>query len=208
MKSVAPKVLIFSSNYVYSRGLQTLIQQSGVFEPIVVQSNEVQKQIEQCKPTGLVMEVKGDIAHNFQPINQNKSIASLAITSHTDKSKIDELLKEGFLSIISTDCHRDDLMNAVRSLRNNKRYLCSKIIDLLFTNDEKQQKANEISLTPREIEVLQLIADGLKTRQIADQLHVSVHTINSHRKNMLRKLGLKSPIELIVFAIENQLIKK
>ena len=77
---------------------------------------------------------------------------------------------------------------------------------------ENEQEAKEVDceptdLSPREFEVLQLITKGHKTVQIADELNVSVHTINSHRKNILKKLNLKSPTELIVYAMETGLVR-
>ena len=74
-------------------------------------------------------------------------------------------------------------------------------------NPEKVEDCEPTNLTPREYEVLELITRGKTTAQIAEELHLSVHTINSHRKNILRKLNMNSPAELIVYALESGIVK-
>jgi DNA-binding NarL/FixJ family response regulator len=73
--------------------------------------------------------------------------------------------------------------------------------------EEVNANCEPTDLSPREYEVLQLITKGQKTVDIADTLHVSVHTINSHRKSILKKLNMKSPAELIVYAMESGIVK-
>ena len=69
------------------------------------------------------------------------------------------------------------------------------------------QNCEPTDLSKREFEVLELIAKGFRTADIAEKLFVSIHTINSHRKNILKKLKLKSPAQLIVYAIESKLVQ-
>ena len=76
-----------------------------------------------------------------------------------------------------------------------------------FQKEEQEENCEPTDLSPREFQVLKLITKGKKTVEIADNLNVSVHTINSHRKNMLKKLNLNSPTELVVYAIESGIVK-
>jgi DNA-binding NarL/FixJ family response regulator len=74
-------------------------------------------------------------------------------------------------------------------------------------HEEVGQNCEPTDLSKREFEVLELIAKGFRTADIAEKLFVSIHTINSHRKNILKKLKLKSPAQLIVYAIESKLVQ-
>ncbi len=77
----------------------------------------------------------------------------------------------------------------------------------MVTSPGEKDDCEPTNLSPREFEVLELITKSMTTAQIADELHLSVHTINSHRKNILKKLNLNSPAELIVYALETGLVK-
>jgi len=87
------------------------------------------------------------------------------------------------------------------------RFFCNNILDLVVENPDNEEDCEPTNLSPREYEVLEWITKGKTTAQIAEELHLSVHTINSHRKNILRKLNMRSPAELIVYAIESGLVK-
>lgn len=132
----------------------------------------------------------------------------LIITNDSNKTHIQNLLKMGIKGIVTKGCSRLEIINAIHSVSQSNRFFCNKVLDMVMTVDKDEDpNCLPTELSPRETEVLQLITKGMKTSTIADQLHLSVHTINSHRKNILKKLNLKSPAELIVFAMESGLVK-
>jgi len=118
------------------------------------------------------------------------------------------LLDMGVRCILTKGCSKQEILNAIHSISKGNRFYCNRILDQVMTRSESDEVTCEpADLSPREFEVLQLITKGKKTVDIADQLNISIHTINSHRKNILKKLNLKSPAELIVYAVESGMTK-
>lgn len=144
----------------------------------------------------------------LKQILQSHATNVLIITNDTQKSSIQNLLKLGVKGIVTKGCSKLEIINAIHSVSKGSRFFCNKVLDLVMAPEEpKPEDCLATELSPRENEVLQLITKGFKTSDIADHLNVSIHTINSHRKNILKKLNLKSPAELIVFAMESGLVK-
>lgn len=131
----------------------------------------------------------------------------LLVVDLDDHTLIQELKEMGIRGILTTHCDAQEIKTALESIRLGKRFYCGDILDVLIKPkaQEKNHKADDI-LSIREIEVLEWVVKGLTTQQIAEELNVSSHTINSHRKNMLKKLGLTSPVELIVYAVRSGII--
>ena len=95
-------------------------------------------------------------------------------------------------------------MKAIGKIKEGERFFCQKVIDTLIdenTGDSGHPALKELS--ERELEVLKLIGQGFTSKEISNRLFISIHTVNSHRKNLLKKLEMKSPTQLIVFALEN-----
>lgn len=213
MAKSSPQVLIGSSNYLTGLGVSTLIKEHNFFQPVVVETNEqFLEKLEILEPKALILVVE-DASGNFLDqvlgLQIKQSMSLLAIIQNKSNSIVDRLIKTGFKNIITSECGKKDFTKAVKSLAVGDRFLSQNVIDVLLATEKESTHpaSSEVKLSAREREVLQLIVDGFKTQEIADELHVSVHTINSHRKNMLKKLGLKSPIELIVYALEQGLVK-
>ncbi len=133
----------------------------------------------------------------------------LIITNDDNPEQIQNLLSMGIKGIVTKSCSRREIINAIHSLSDDNRFFCNRILDIVVSQKggPQQENCEPTDLSPREYEVLKLITKGYKTVDIADNLHVSIHTINSHRKNILKKLQLKSPAELIVYAMETGLVK-
>ncbi|MEP2024647.1 MAG: response regulator transcription factor [Reichenbachiella sp.] len=131
----------------------------------------------------------------------------LLVVNLADHSLIQQLKEMGIRGILTTHCDAQEIKTALESIRLGKRFYCGDILDVLIQPqlEEKTTATNDI-LSAREIEVLEYVVKGLTTNQIAEKLHVSTHTINSHRKNMLKKLELTSPVELIVYAVKSGLV--
>lgn len=131
----------------------------------------------------------------------------LLVVDMANHSLIQKLKEIDVRGILTTHCDAQEIKSALESIRLGKRFYCGDILEIMMHPpvEEKLTSQDEV-LSIREIEVLEWVVKGLTTHQIADQLNVSTHTINSHRKNMLKKLGLTSPVELIVYAVKTGLV--
>lgn len=128
----------------------------------------------------------------------------LIISSDNNQPQILEVLKlAGVCGYLTKSCSREEILMAVRSTAKGERFYCHKILDILMEKSFGPTEADcdPTVLTTRETEILKLIASGRSTQQIAKSLHVSPHTIHSHRKSIIRKLNIKSPTEFVIQAI-------
>lgn len=142
-------------------------------------------------------------------ISNTLKIPTLVVTNSSNHDVIQQLIKSEIKGVITKNCSQEEIELAINSVVMEKRFYCNNVLDLVIGNQSANQKKDlpQHDLSSRELEVLELIANGLTTKHIADQLHLSVHTINSHRKNILKKLNITSPAHLAAFAIENGLVK-
>ncbi len=136
-------------------------------------------------------------------------IKVIALSMHYDKQFVSEIFKAGASGYLLKDCAFDELEHAIRIVMDNKTYInpqiASLIVESLVTqNTTSNQKAFSL-LTEREREVLQLIAEGKSTKQIASHLKVSAKTIESHRRQVMGKLNIRNVAELTKYAIREGL---
>lgn len=209
------RVLISDFQFLTRSGLIHLIEEREVFELVGVleEPDSILNNVLATHPDVLLMDYKGGdpVIHSLlKQIMSTQATNVLIITNEDRKGYIKDLLDLGIKGIVTKGCSRQEIINAIESISLNNRFYCNRILDLLMTENQQEEESvncEPTSLSPREYEVLQLITKGYRTVEIADQLHLSVHTINSHRKNILKKLNLKSPAELIVYAMESGLVK-
>lgn len=127
----------------------------------------------------------------FKQILQNfpDTISIALVSSYFDKS----LLK-----------NFDDIIE----LNDNKQKIINKIVNILNKNDESSAQNDSVDLSNREIDVLVCISKGMTNKDISDLLNISVHTVITHRKNIVKKTGIKSVAGLTVYALINNLVEE
>lgn len=134
-----------------------------------------------------------------------KTTQVLLITSEVDRDNLNKAKELGVKGFITKKCSLDEILLATRTVANGQRFICPSILDILFNEPETSQD-DDINLTPREIEILKLIALGKSTISIASDLFVSPHTVQTHRKNIIKKLQIKSPTQFVIHAMDRGLI--
>ncbi|NOU17739.1 MAG: response regulator transcription factor [Bacteroidales bacterium] len=130
----------------------------------------------------------------------------LILSMYNDNEYIRQLIEIGASGYILKNKGKEELVNAIRKIAAGGDYLGDAIIKTLMDEMKKPKKSlndNKIPLTKREIEVLKLIAQGCTTPQIADKLCIAHSTVETHRRNLIDKLGVANSKELIRYAIEN-----
>ncbi|MBM4273774.1 MAG: response regulator transcription factor [Deltaproteobacteria bacterium] len=144
-----------------------------------------------------------------QIVAEVPGVKVIALSMHSDKRFVSGMLKAGASGFLLKYCASEELIRAIQTVRANRVYLSPEITGIVVEDYKQKLEEDEASaykiLSPREREVLQLLAEGKTTRQIAEALHVTVKTIEVHRKQMMDKLGLGSFADLIKFAIREGL---
>jgi len=140
-----------------------------------------------------------------QILANNPKVKVIALSMHSAKRFVMEMLKAGSLGYLLKDCAFEELALAIHAVIANKVYVSSSINDMMTKEYVHNLSKTEFSvasiLTPREREVLQLLAEGKTTKQIAASLNVSVKTIETYRQQIMHKLNLHSVAELTKYAI-------
>jgi len=129
----------------------------------------------------------------------------IALSMHSDKRFVREMLLAGAAGYLRKGCSFDDLVEAIQTVLSGETYLAPEIRSAVaadYVHYVSREAPSAIStLTPREREVLQLLAEGRSPKHIADTLHVSVKTVSAHKQHIMRKLDVDSLAALIKFAV-------
>jgi DNA-binding NarL/FixJ family response regulator len=137
-------------------------------------------------------------------------IKILILSMHSDYNNISDAIDAGADGYVPKDVSSEELVEAIETVSKGKNYFHSTISDEIVKNyANKRQKSTNVlpQLTKRELEVLQLFAEGFNNSEIADKLFLSVRTIESHKNHILQKTNMKNSVELIKFAIRNKIIE-
>lgn len=133
----------------------------------------------------------------------------LLITHATDNQTVFRAIQAGVISVLTKGCGQDEIVGAVRSSARGEKFFCNKVLDVILEKElkvEEEGDCSPTSLTSREQEILVLVSQGNSTKEIAHSLSLSHHTINTHRKNIMKKLGANSVSEWVLYAVNAGLI--
>lgn len=210
----AISVFLSDFQFLTQEGFKSLLARNNKFQ-LVGQEEDwdlLKEQLLDNRPDVLVIDYRPDEQDFVQRLKSIKELGInniLILTSDTKKERVREILKTGVKGMVTKTCSEQEIVNSILAVSQGNRFYCNKILDIVMEQsvEEDEEDCAPTDLSPREYEVLQLITKGQTTTKIADTLCVSVHTINSHRKSILKKLNLKSPTELIVYALESGLVK-
>lgn len=133
----------------------------------------------------------------------------IALTMYQEMNMVETMFKNGSKAYLMKSCSREELIGAINGVVNDKEYLDQALRTdfATYLNKPLQKNTNTgPSVSKREKEVLQLISEEMTTSEIAKQLFISVTTVETHRKNMLKKLGVRNTAGLMRYAFENSLV--
>ena len=209
------RVIIAEDHHLVREGLRALLEKSGEFQ-VIGEADTGDKAIElvrEKQPDVVIMDLsmpRLDGAQAAERISKMDIPTQVVIVSmHADTTIVQQLLRLGVKGYLLKEALSDELLLAVRAASQGKVFLSPTISDsvmsLLLSPDEQTDSVAE-RLTPREREVLQLVAEGYTNNGIADALTISVKTVEKHRSNLMTKLGVNDLPSLIRTAIKHGLI--
>ena len=138
---------------------------------------------------------------------QGREIKTLILTMHNNPQFTKQLIEEGVQGCVLKNAGKKDLIFAISEIHEGRRYYTQAVTDSLVESLEKTQAAiDEVQLTRREVEIVKLIALEHTTNEIAGKLSISAYTVDTHRKNIINKLGVKNLAGLVRFAFEKNLL--
>ncbi|TET34466.1 MAG: response regulator transcription factor [Planctomycetota bacterium] len=208
---MSKRVLLADDHTIVRAGLRNLLERQSGVEVVGEAGNgrEAVKLSRELSPDIIVMDISmpelNGIEATRQIMSATPSAKVLVLSVHSDKRFVANALAAGASGYLLKNCAIDELMLAIQTVCEDQTYLSIKIADVLVKDYVKQLTGADSGarpvLSPRECEVLQLLAEGKTTKQIAASLHLSPKTVESHRRQIMEKLGIHSIAELTKYAI-------
>lgn len=204
------RVLIADDHRIFRQGLRSLLESQPDVEVLGEAENgrTLIKMARQLDPDLVILDVAMpemngiDAAHKIRELGSGTKI--LALSMHSDSRFVTQMLKAGADGYLLKDCAFNELTDAMQTVLQNRVYLSPGVTDLVvraYLESAGEDGRTSTALTSREREILQLIAEGKNTLEIAGLLNISGKTVDTHRRQIMRKLDLHSVAELTKYAI-------
>jgi DNA-binding NarL/FixJ family response regulator len=209
------KILLADDHRLVRDGLRNLLNKQTDMEVVAETSDGPQTVLAatEKKPHIILMDISmpnlNGIDATRKIISENSAIRIIILSMHSDHKFVVESLKAGATGYLLKDCAIDELISAIRTVAAGQIYLARAVEETVIKDYLKLAASNPGSafsaLSGREREVMQLLARGFSTKETASELKVSVKTIESHRKQIMDKLGIRSIAQLTKYAIREGL---
>jgi two-component system response regulator NreC len=213
------RIVIAEDHTILREGLRALLSTDPQFD-VVGEAGDGRAAIRRCDelaPDLVLMDLSMPRMHGFDAIKeikrQSPEIKIIVLTVHKTDEYILATLQAGADGYVLKDATQSELVMAIRNVLAGKRYLSPGISDRVIEGYLEGKETIKTSsawdtLTRREREILKLIAEGYKNKEVADHLFISLKTVEKHRANLMKKLDLHNAAELTVFAMEKGLVER
>ena len=210
------QVLIADDHALMRSGLKALLERSADIRVVAEASDgrEAVALIAQHRPDVVLMDVTMDGLNGLEAtvhaVRDHRDVRVIVLSMHNDEPYVIEALRAGAMAYILKGSESTEIARAVAEVIAGRRYLSAPLSEraiAALTNQTPDQADPLNSLTPREREVLALAAEGMNTTEMAEKLFISPRTAETHRTNLMQKLGLQSQTDLVRFAIRRGLIQ-
>lgn len=209
-------VILADDHEVVRRGVRSILESDGQFKVLAEVADGISavQAVEKFKPTLLFLDLSMPRLHGLEALRQVRTASPhtkvLVLSMHNDEPYVIEALRAGAMAYILKGSESTEIARAIAEVVAGRRYLSAPLSEraiAALTSQTPDQADPLNGLTPREREVLSLAAEGLSTTEMAEKLFISPRTAETHRTNLMQKLGLQSQTDLVRFAIRKGLIQ-
>ena len=209
-------ILIADDHKVFRDGITSIL---GEVEDINIigeanDGREVMDQLETLEPDVILMDITMGETNGIDTTKLVKQkfpfIKVLVLSMHGESAYIVKMLEAGASGYLLKDAGKDEMIRAIRTVAEGNTYYSQRVSSAIvehLTNPNQLKKNKQIPLTKRELDVLRLIAEEYTNPEIAESLHISIRTVDTHRRNLLEKLQLKNTAGLVKYAIKQGVIE-
>jgi two-component system, NarL family, response regulator NreC len=213
----AVRVLLADDHGVVRRGLHYLLERSPEFVVVGEASDgrEAVKMSEELSPDVVVMDIAmpnlNGIEATAQIVRKNPAAGVIILSMHSDETYLVRALSAGAKGYLLKDSAEADLIRAVQAVSQGRPFFSPAIAETLLEDYMRRLKQHNLTdsydlLTDREKEVLQLLAEGKSNKEVAALLDLSLYTVETHRSNLMQKLGLHNTAEIVLYAVRKKII--
>lgn len=211
-----PNLIIFDEPLLYTEGLSKLLVQNKIFSSIEIfnsyenLSGHIKKESSEFLMISSGILVLTEMYSLIEEIlAENKNIKIIVIGSSFDVSTIRKLFNKGIKSYLDKNSSFDEFIKSIQALMGNEIYICEHAKEMMinYISHEQEKPNSHIKdpLTKREMEILKHICNGLSSKDISEELFISINTVETHRKRILLKLNVKNSVGVVKYAIENNM---
>jgi two-component system response regulator NreC len=212
---------IFDEHLLIQQSINALLNGESSLS-ILFLCSEPEKLQEQMKsvPVNILIMHIHDFNNNVVELIKQMSLNTprtriIILSYHNAEEIVLKTIKAGAKGFLSKHASKNELVEAIYTVRSGYDYYSSSITQLLLTkyisklktDEYKEQEATIKSLSVRQVEILKLWGDGYANQDIADKLFISIRTVESHKNHIMQKLNLKTTVDMVKFAIKNNLIE-
>lgn len=209
MNNPMTKIVIADKQFLVVEALSHLLSQDNRFETIRIADSkyDLMKMLAQ---ESFKLLITDPLLFDYDGLNDLKLLIEkfpemtvLVLINSIGKAEFAELSKSGIKNVIYKTADRAEVLAAVDAALRGKKYYSEEILDLIFElKESKADPGKPAHLTSSEMEIVRLISGGMTTKEIANLKNISFHTVNTHRKNIFKKVGVTNASELIMLAIK------
>lgn len=205
-----PRVVLADDHVMVAEGLGRLVGEVADLVAQVADGKQLVEAVQRLKPDIVVSDVTMPVMSGLDALRQLKTGGSKArfifLTVHADPQLATQAIREGACGYLLKAAAGEELIDAIRAVMAERIYLTPHITRDVLQTMSRTRGDDRPSLSPRQLELLRLIAQGKRMKEIAAQLNISVRTVEDHKSQLLTALGAKSTADLVKFAVKQGLI--
>ena len=212
------RIIVADDHTLFRQGVKTLLSAEPDIEVVGEASNgsEAAEKAAELRPDVVLMDIGMPGTSSFETTRQIKrnrpETKVLFLTMYDDEEYLVEGMEVGANGYVLKDSPAGQLVSAIRDVHRGGSYLSPRMLSQLVDDFRTRVKTNErvprfATLTPREREVLKMLAEGNSVKEVACQLNLSVKTVEAHKFNLMRKLDIHNKAQLVQYAIQKKIIK-
>jgi DNA-binding NarL/FixJ family response regulator len=201
------RVILADDHRVVREGLKALVESQTSHQVVAQAENglELAPMVNSFKPDIVVLDLAMPMLGGLESLNRIKDLdqrpSVLVLSSRDDRSSVREAIKAGASGYVTKSSSPEELLAAIEAIIKGEHYFSPDIAKHLVDLDSEEANPIYGKLSSREREVMKLLCEGLGNKFVADTLKLSTRTIDSHRANIMRKLGVQSNAELVQEAL-------
>lgn len=206
------KIVLADDHAIVCNGVKAVLEKLGKNMEIVAEISNGKDLVDYAQKHGAdvyVVDISMPVLNGIEAVERivrrNPDAKVVMLSMYDDRVSVEKSLKAGAKGFIVKVSTADEIVDAIEEVAAGRFYLCSKVSKYIvqgFLGKSSSRKRDVTGLTPKEKEVLQLIAEGYSSKQIAKSFNLSLNTIHVHRNNIMKKLGIHKQAELVRYAIK------
>lgn len=218
MSVSAIKIFIVDDHALFREGIKLLIEQEnlGVIAGEAENGQEFLEKLENVKPDLVLMDIQMPVMDGHEAtqkaLKKYPDLKILVLSMYADKDNYTAMISAGVLGFVLKTAGKNEFENAIKYVAAGESYFSGELLRKIIINMEESEKPSRIvdlkdlNISERELQVWKGFSKGLTPSEIAEELFLSVKTIEAHRSKLLQKTKTKNTINLVLFAIKNKII--